>query len=241
MHVASVSGSSWYSTNWSGYVVNGTAGSVTFVQGSWKVPAVTGRGNAYSSFWVGIDGFSSNTVEQIGTDSDISSGRAVYYAWYEFYPSPMYKITTLSISSGDIISASVSYLVSSNAFTVSITDANKSTSWTSSPTAVSGATESSAEWVAEAPSSSRGVLPLANFGTVYFGYDNTGVSGTCYATISGVNGPIGSFPSSAIQTITMASLTYNHRTNSYTVVPKAVPSSLSGDGTSFSVTWKSAG
>jgi hypothetical protein len=233
MRAGGADGSSWSSTNWSGYAVTGSSGQVTSVQGSWIVPAVTGsrRTTAYSSFWVGIDGFNSNTVEQIGTDSDVQRGRPVYYAWYEFYPNPMYQISTLSISPGDVISASVTYSSSQNTFTVSITDTSKSTSWTSQPTTVSGATESSAEWIAEAPSSYFGVLPLANFGTVKFGYDSTAVAGTCYATLNGVTGTIGSF-GSAVQQITMVS-----RRGAV----KAQPSALSTDGTSFSVTWKSAG
>lgn len=233
MRAGGVNSSSWYSTNWSGYAVTGSTDSVTSVQGSWTVPTATGnrRTTAYSSFWVGIDGFSSNTVEQIGTDSDIRNGRAVYYAWYEFYPNPMYQITALSISPGDVISATVTYQATSNTFTVSITDTTKTTSWTSSPTAVSGATESSAEWIAEAPSSYFGVLPLANFGKVSFGYDSTSVVGTCSATIGTVTGYIGSF-GSAVQEITMV----NRRG-----AVKALPSTLSSDGSSFSVTWVNAG
>jgi hypothetical protein len=219
--------SSWYSTNWSGYAVTGSSGSVTLVQGSWIVPAVTGSRSttAYSSFWVGIDGFNSNTVEQIGTDSDMQRGKPVYYAWYEFYPNPMHQITTLSISPGDTISANVTY--SNGQFTVSITDVSKSTSWISKAITVSGATESSAEWIAEAPSSYFGVLPLANFGTVKFGQDYTSTSLTCYATVNANSGSIGSFGSS-VQQITMV-------TNRGIV--KASPLSLSSDGTSFTVTW----
>src|SRR5262245_55963259 len=75
------------SENWSGYAVNGAEGSVQDVSGSWTVPSVTcASGTEYSSFWVGIDGFNSNTVEQIGVDADCLSGSPVYYAWFEFYP-----------------------------------------------------------------------------------------------------------------------------------------------------------
>jgi hypothetical protein len=216
---------SYTSTNWSGYAVTGPAGSVTFVSGSWIVPTVTGnrRTTEYSSFWVGIDGFSSNTVEQTGTDSDLQRGRAVYYAWYEFYPNPMYEIS-MTISPGDLMTASVTY--SGGVFTVSITDENTGATFSKSST-VTGATESSAEWIAEAPSSYSGVLPLANFGTVKFGQDYTAISGTCYATVSGTSGSIGSFGSS-VQEITMV-------TRGGTI--KALPSSLSSDGTSFTVTW----
>lgn len=225
--IADETNSSYYSTNWSGYAVTGSA--VSSVSGSWVVPTVTGSRftTAYSSFWVGIDGFSSNTVEQIGTDSDVRNGKAVYYAWYEFYPNPMIQISSLTIKPGDTISATVSY--SSGSFTVTLTD--KTTSHTYSTTGtVSGATESSAEWIAEAPSSNFGVLPLANFGTAKFGLDNTQIGTTCFATVSGTSGNIQSF-GSAVQTITMVG---GYGRNSYV---KASPSSLSTDGTSFTDTW----
>ena len=119
-----------YSTNWSGYAVTASTSAVTKVQASWIVPTVKGTSTAYSSFWVGIDGFNSGTVEQIGTDSDISGGKAVYYAWFEFYPSPMYQISSLAVLPGDVMSASVTYSGTSrgffgrtnSVFTVTITD-----------------------------------------------------------------------------------------------------------------------
>ncbi len=73
------------SANWAGYAVDSPAGSVTDVKGSWTVPAVTcsSRRSRYSSFWTGIDGDNSNTVEQIGTDSDCRNGKPNYYSWYD--------------------------------------------------------------------------------------------------------------------------------------------------------------
>jgi hypothetical protein len=77
------------STNWAGYAVQ-TSGKkpsndvVTDVKGSWKVPTVTAStdGKAYySSIWVGIDGYSSSSVEQIGTEQDAKAdGTTAYYA-----------------------------------------------------------------------------------------------------------------------------------------------------------------
>ena len=243
MALVNASNGSYYSTNWSGYAVTGSTGSVTSVIGSWKVPAVTGSTTAYAAFWTGIDGFSSSTVEQTGTISESSSSGAIYYAWYEFYPSPMYQITSVPIKPGDTILASVTYTGSSGSsgrgffgrsgskFTVTITDETAGKSYTTTGT-VTNAARSSAEWIAEAPSSYRGVLPLSNFGTAYYGSDYTSVAGTCSATVSGSTGSIGSF-GSAVQTITMVS-------NSGAT--KALPSTpLSSDGTSFTVTWESAG
>src|SRR5256885_3857866 len=96
------------STNWSGFAVTGSG--VTDAKGSWIVPSVTcSSSTTYSSYWVGIDGYSSNTVEQTGTDSDCSSGHGVYYAWYEFYPNPSITIGGFTVLPGDRISAEVSY------------------------------------------------------------------------------------------------------------------------------------
>jgi len=58
--------------------------------------------------------------------------------------------------------------------------------------------------------------------------DFTAVAGTCTATISGATGNIQSF-STAIQQITMVTIRG---------IVKAQPSSLSTDGTSFTVTWQ---
>src|SRR5262249_49358771 len=70
-------GDTAYSLNWSGYAAETNlsapaSNAVTQVSGSWNVPTVTGRTNAYSSVWVGIDGYSSSSVEQLGTEQDTS-------------------------------------------------------------------------------------------------------------------------------------------------------------------------
>jgi len=185
-----------YSTNWSGYgdATNLSApatGSVTAVSGSWVVPTVTGprRGTDYSAAWVGIDGLSDSTVEQIGTEQDVSNGTAHYDAWWEMYSSglgqPEQVISGLTIKPGDSISASVQYTGSGNfALTITDTTENKSftttqnTSATQSPTA----SQSSAEWVVEAPTVGGRQASLADFGTITF----TNAS----ATINSVTGPI---------------------------------------------------
>jgi hypothetical protein len=219
------------STNWSGYAVTGGSGSVSHAKGSWVVPAIQGTcpaTNQYSSFWVGIDGFNSGTVEQTGTDSDCQNGAPTYYAWYEFFPHPSFLIGGLTIHPGDHMSAEANF--NGRAFVVTITDTTSGLSFSTSAK-VRGAQRSSAEWIAEAPSSSGGILPLADFGTVSYGTDNTGIAMTCYATIGGTTGAIGAFGSS-VQQITMV-------TSAGAV--KAQPSALSSDGTSFSVAWHSAG
>ena len=218
------------STNWAGYAVTGPSGSVSWVNGSWIQPTATcpARGVQYAAFWVGIDGFSSSTVEQTGTDSDCSHGTALYYAWYEFYPAFPVTITAVTIHPGDVISAEVHYVNSSVGFRILLDDVTTGLSY-SHAAKVASAVRTSAEWIGEAPSSSK-VLPLANFGTVKFGTDATAVLGTDTATISGTTGAIGSFSSSSVNRINMV-------TSSGTIT-KAATSVLTPDGTSFNITWK---
>lgn len=227
--------SSGISTNWAGYALDSPVASVTDVKGSWVVPGVSCvRGKAqYSSFWTGIDGDRSNTVEQIGTDSDCNNGKGTYYAWYEFYPNPSHLVP-VPVSPGDKISAEVSYGTVSGLFTVSITNLRTGKNFSTS-SAVSGAQRNSAEWIAEAPSSFFGILPLANFGIAKYGFDYTGDINTNFATINGANGNISSFsPSTSVNVneITMV--------NNFGTAVKAQPSGLS-DGTSFLVQWYSKG
>jgi hypothetical protein len=212
------------SSNWSGFAVTGT--DFTIAKGSWHVPEVdcTKTPNTYSSFWVGFDGDLSNsdTVEQNGTDSDCSGTTPVYYAWYEFYPAGSVLIEDVPVSPGNIMYAEVSY--NGSEFTLYIK--NETTGKSHSHTkAVSGAKRNSAEWIAEAPYNG-GILPLADFDKANFCDDRTGVNDTNYATDSTITGPISDFASR--ERITMT----------YSGGDKAVPTVLTTDGTSFTVTWK---
>jgi Peptidase A4 family len=208
------------STNWSAYAVTGSNGAYSTVLGSWVEPSVTcssRRSSSYSSFWVGLDGYNSNSVEQLGTDSDCSGRHPTYYGWYEMFPNPSITLSTSTfpVSPGDTLTASVTYNGNST-YTLSM---SSSRGWHFSTTQSGSFTNSSAEWIAEAPSScgfTCQVLPLANFGTVNFS--------NCTAN----GATIGSYGSSVWQEITMV-------TSNGTV--KAQPSALNGSGNGFSVTW----
>ncbi len=217
------------STNWSGYAVTGS--SFTSAQASWIVPAVncTGvKGDQYAAFWVGLDGYNSNSVEQTGTLAYCAGAQAGYFAWFEFYPNPMYEILTVPVSAGNVISASVVY--SGTRFTATITNVTTGRSYSTSST-VRGAARSSAEWIAEAPccTNSNGILPLADFGTGLFGYDSTHVLYTNYATDSSNSGAIGSFLGVNQVEINKVGSSSSPQTSTC--------SALSSDGTSFSCTW----
>jgi len=204
------------STNWSGFADQ--AGLYTDVHASWVQPAAscTTAGHKYSSFWVGLDGYTSSSVEQIGTDSDcLKKNKPAYYGWFEMYPAPPVNLTG-AVTPGDSLTADVS--ANSTVFTLTLTD--NTSGWTFSTTQTSIAQPNSAEWVAEAPAMcgrSCRVLPLANFGTVTF--TNAGATGNLQP------GTIAGFTNDAITMATRRGLI------------KAQPSALSAAGDSFTDTW----
>ena len=152
------------STNWSGYAA--TTGTYTSVSASWTQPAGTcTSGDKYAAFWVGLDGYSSSSVEQTGSEVDCVGRTAQYYAWYEMYPGPSENYTN-TVKPGDHFNASVTY-EGSNKFSLYIADTTQGWSHTTVASLASAA-RSSAEVIVEAPccTESGGILPLTDFGTV---------------------------------------------------------------------------
>jgi hypothetical protein len=201
------------STNWSGYAVTG-AGPYRSVSSSWRQPAVdcSKTPTGYSAFWVGLDGDTTSTVEQTGTEADCSSGAPVYYGWYEMYPK--YPVNYSNrISPGDSFSASVTSL-GGGSFRLTLSDTTKG--WSQVTTQrLKSAKLGSAEVIAEAPSGRGGVLPLAAFGTIPF-------------SVPTANGSPLTASTPGIDPITMVS-------NNGAV--KAAPSAIGSS--SFSDTWHS--
>jgi hypothetical protein len=204
------------STNWSGYAVDGTA--ATHVLGSWTATAVTCQPgeNSWSSPWVGIDGDTSNTVEQTGTDSDCVNGQPTYYAWYEMYPKQAVTLK-MPVHAGDTFTGEVTYSIATQSFALKLTDSTTGATFTTTQSSKK-AQRSSVEWVVEGPSNGG----LSNFGSLPAG----GVTFTATnATISSVTGPIGSFSNAApITMVNNAGAT------------RAQPTTTT-NGTSFSVNW----
>lgn len=197
------------STNWSGYSVDGSG--ATQVTGTWTEPTVTcaRRENSWSSPWVGIDGDTSSTVEQTGTDSDCRSGKATYYAWYEMYPKSLVTIS-MAVHPGNSFTGTVTYTGSS--FTLKLTDNTTGASYSTVQTAKSAA-RSSVEWVMEGPPTGL----LSDFGSVPFS--------AASATINGQTAGLSSL--TGAQPITMV--------NSGGTV-RAQPTAVSANA--FGVTWK---
>jgi hypothetical protein len=217
------------STNWSGYAVSTT--SASYVAGTWSEPSANcaRRSSSYASFWVGLDGYSSNSVEQLGTDADCSHGTPTYYAWYEMYPAPSVTLSRAAypVHPGDSLTASVTR--SGTSYTLALSDTTATPPWHFSQTVAGSDANSSAEWIAEAPSLCNGYFctptSLTNFGTVSF----SGAQAIDVTIAKGLIGSISSFTASGSpHHLTMV-------TN--TGATKARPSSLDPTGTTFSDTW----
>lgn len=166
------------SLNWSGYAVS--APDVTYATGTFTVPTVGGPGSVGGlptdvSVWVGIDGYTSGTVEQTGISGSYGASGASYYAWWEMYPRSSTTIKSMAVSPGDSITASVTYN-GGGSFTLSIADTTNHQSFTTTVHAPVGGRDSaqlsSAEWVVErAATISKGyltILPLATFDSTTF-------------------------------------------------------------------------
>jgi len=176
-HVPVIRTENGLSLNWSGYAVS--APDVTSVSATFTVPEIGQPGSIGGlppdfSAWVGIDGYTSGTVEQTGIAGnwDAKSGTAVYSAWWEMYPRSASTIKQMTISAGDSITASVTF-DGKTSFTLSIADNTTGESFSTSVSAPAGgskiAERSSAEFVVErAATISKGyltILPLATFTT----------------------------------------------------------------------------
>jgi Peptidase A4 family len=244
------------SANWSGYVVGGSSSSKTFssVSGGWTEPTAncsSASSSSYSAFWVGLGGSGSNqtqdvstsgssqtSLEQAGTETDCSSdGTAEYFAWYELVPAAPVRLN-LAVKPGDKMYTRVS--VADQQTTVQLTDKTTGQSVTKTLSSPNPDT-SSAEWIAEAPSSCDGQggcqpLPLTDFGTVQFT--------NAYATANGHTGSVSDSGWSpvAVQLSPGAAADGLGAVDVSTSGGSAgaTPSGLSSDGASFSVAYSDA-
>jgi hypothetical protein len=169
-----------FSTNWSGYAAFGDT--FKHVTGTWTQPTagcsgIKGKKLTVASFWSGLDGYNSSTVEQTGVDAICVGKTSLYQPWYEFYPARSVTIPH-TVNPGDLLTADVS--VSGGVVTTTLTDSGH---WTySAQTPAAGLALSSAEWIAEAPTNL-----LTNFGTVHF--DSATATDTGGTTAGIDNGP----------------------------------------------------
>jgi peptidase A4-like protein len=134
------------SGDWYGYAVTGAT--YTSTTADWTMPAMTcTTPNSYIAIWTGLDGYSSDSVEQIGAEAYCSGSTPEYFGWYELYPAAAVDFSK-TLKPGDSLTAGVSY--SSSKFTLTLDDVTQG--WTETVTkALAGAARSSAETIVEVP------------------------------------------------------------------------------------------
>lgn len=210
------------SFNWSGYAdTSATKQEFTKVSGAWTAPSVTcGAEDQITSDWVGLDGFSSGTVEQLGTIGWCYRGTPTYFTWYEMFPAGTVEVGT-TLKPGDKIAASVSR--SGTTYTLKLTDSTTSGNNISVTKTCALATclDTSAEWISERPSFSIGIAPQAHYNAFKL------TSGS--QTSGGKTGTIGAGP--GVNEITMVDATDAYNLNTVTSLT---------NGNAFSTTWKNS-
>src|SRR5947209_15103068 len=226
------------SVNWAGYAPHGSGTSYRSVQGSWVQPAATCvRGTpTYSSYWVGIVGYSSTSqaLEQVGTEVDCGSlGKVSSSAWYELVPAPSMPVR-LAVRPGDTMQAAVS--IRGKSVTMTLNDVTQGEGFSKTVRA-SALDLSSAEWIVEAPSecvsaSTCQTLPLANFGSTTFKSAST-------QTVSGRLGTIANpaWQSTKIN-LRPASRRFIVNTGSGPAIGVATPGGLVSGGSGFKVQYQ---
>jgi hypothetical protein len=206
------------STNWAGYADTGS--SFSKVSASWTEPSATcsGTSEQLAAFWVGIDGFSSSSVEQDGTIIECDRGQLFQFTWWEMYPTNAIQVVGETLAAGDKITSTVTR--SGTSYTLTVTDATHTANSFTKTETCSNCANTSAEWIAEAPSSGSTIEPLANFGSW--------TASNASVTEGSTAGTISSFTDDQLTMIDSSNRT------------KAATGALSSGGNSFPVTWERA-
>jgi hypothetical protein len=209
------------STNWSGYAVTPATKGITAVTSTFVVPTAGLVPPGFGATWTGIGGYSTTDLIQAGVaEMSLPTLPLVgdqYYAWYELLPNSETQLTNCSgdtscaVSPGDAVTVNISQN-SATLWTISVVDAGH---WTWSSQVTYASSNSSAEWIQEAPSIEGLQSLLADTGTTTFGPTSTYVAGGKTYTIAQGN----------------PTLIYL----SPGLVNEATPSALAADGEPFAV------
>ncbi|MCI4327874.1 MAG: hypothetical protein L3K16_09670 [Thermoplasmata archaeon] len=216
------------STGSAGYEVGQSINStMTILNASWLEPSVNCTSKNTTVLFDGI--MLTNLSAQVaGTELACRAGVATQWAFYASSTVNVTNITrisqaTLPLSSGNAVRISIIHSKTTVTFLFTI-----GTHKFGKVLPSSGRDFVAAVGVTGYPVST-GILPLANFGTVAFGASFTKITGTNDVKVGGVNKALGSFLRVAELTLVDSK---NHKL--------AVPTALSGSGSSFKVTWKAS-
>src|ERR1017187_4129912 len=183
-----------------GYAVTGVT--YTSTTADWAMPAMicTTRGT-YVAIWTGLDGYSSDTVEQIGAEAYCSGATPGYFSWRDLYAGAPVDFSK-TLKPGDSLQASVTF--KSSKFTLTLHDVTQG--WTQTVTkALSGAARSSAETVVQVPATFSCAKPLT-----LAAFTGDTVDGTPLGSLDPVQG-IGGDPNIVVSPVSGESFTVSCR------------------------------
>jgi hypothetical protein len=209
------------SFDWGGYGVASNLlvpqPQVSSVTGSWTIPTVAVYPpDAFSAAWIGIGGLGDPTLIQTGSQHDSAGGQAHYSLWYELLPANSVTITTVRVSPGDVISASITLVDSAtNEWSIQINDVTTGQGF--SQNFAYNSSRLTAEWIVERPTVNSQLATLADFGSITF----TGMN----AQVGSSTGTLTAFPN-------YKSLMEDRQNNVLVRV-----SDFSKDGSSFTVSY----
>lgn len=180
------------SLNWAGYAVTPGSG-VTAVASTFTVPTTGALPPGFSATWAGIGGYNTSDLIQAGVGEQSVPSDPVfgpqYYAWYEILPAAETPISgcsgdpTCAVNPGDSVTVDI-HNVSGDTWSVNLTDTGH---WTYSHNMTYTSSESSAEWIQEAPTLAAVQTIPAPVGTVHFGPTSTYTAAGVTQTIAAGN------------------------------------------------------
>jgi hypothetical protein len=171
------------SANWTGFAdIEAGSKTVSSVTGQWVIPNVECPSGLYKyqdafiAQWIGVDGATDGTVEQLGSATQCFEGVTYYYVWYEMYPAGTIEEGTVACINnnvncpepGDRISAAITVTPTGN-YRLSLLDLTRPQESFSVTASCDPSTclDSSAEWIVERPAAEGSlgaqILPLVDF------------------------------------------------------------------------------
>jgi hypothetical protein len=161
------------SGNWSGYVVKDNFYDIVEVKGLFTTPPVNNTcANSYWAPWVGLGGFSSQSLIQMGIQPiNLGTSNQKYVLWIEYlnaeHQNPPIYITSRIYNPGVSLLLSVTYNLSTHKVVFYADDSSSSTPFVdiTSSDLSSYFDGSNAEWISEKPNPNA---PIYDFGNMTF-------------------------------------------------------------------------
>ncbi len=164
------------SGNWSGYAEDNGTGTAddTSVSGTFAIASLYQNESLDDAMseWVGIDGYldgNQNLIQAGIFEAPLSATTFGFYAWYEILPAASVNLNMegyfADMAPGDTFTITISKTTSTT-WTIAMDDVTQGETFSTVQTYPPGGTsETSAEWIVEAPSETEGgdTVPLADY------------------------------------------------------------------------------